>query len=97
MANFSEVLNSMVGHGRSASDDVELDLDTKEKAIAKIDEAIEMINKEGLDGTSFVLNHLSGQKAIEEASMDKEMSGDDKDRKKAMIIMKIKKKNGMRE
>lgn len=89
MAGLVDIMNSMAGSGKRMDDDIRLDSKVKEAAIKKLDEARDMIDKEGLDGAEFIMSHLGGERSLEE----KASSGGD-DRKKAMIILQLKKKNG---
>lgn len=89
-------LVSVIGSGKgNMSKDMELDSKIKEEAIKKVDEARDMISEEGVDGTQFILNHLSGERAVVEQSQKKD---DDSrsDRKRAAIIL-IKRKMGVEE
>ena len=72
--------------------DVELSLEAKEEAIKKLDEAKEILEAEGIDGTQFILNHLSGKDSSEQEANGPCAPGREQAKRSAILILK--KKNG---
>ena len=95
MSNFGEISNALIGKGRSMADDIKLSSEAKEAAIKKLDEAKDIIEKEGLDGTNFIISHLSGTQALEREASDKNSPGREQAKRAAIIVLK--KKNGADE
>lgn len=86
------LLSDLEMGGEKMSSLMEVDAKVRDKARAKVMEAVEMLNQEGVDGTQAVMEMMS---STGDPMGEKEMAGDDDmERKKAMIIIALKKKNG---
>ena len=97
MINLSEVVNGMSENGdkMDMSKDMEgCDPELKASALAKIDEAMGMLDKEGVaydQAANMIKEHLS----VEEEEEPSEDESSSKGASKLAAIMALKKKNGM--
>ena len=88
MPKLADIANALVGSGEESMSEqaTKLDSKTKEAAIKKMDEARDMLDKEGIDGTQFIISHFSGEQSFtKRKEMDLPMKGE----RKMLIIRKL--------
>lgn len=84
-------MGSMMGEneGAEVEQEAEVSPDVKEKVDSLLDQAMDMLDKDGVDAAEYISEYM------ESPSEEESESPDAMDKKKQLVIMALKKKNGM--